>query len=352
MRKGFIYIIVLFCALNGVAQVGVNNPNPAVSSILDLTSFDKGFLMPRMTTQRRQTISSPAEGLTVYDTDDAMFYFYDSTYSGTGNQKWTGISPFLLRDDDSFPQLIVGGKSDGGDTTINFNNIYTHEAVRHVGIGTVSPLNTLSVNGNLSIGDDFKIAPINGLYAKGNIEADTLKVNVVEGYGTVPVGTVVMWTGITAPDGWQICDGANIIDSESPISGTPTPNLSGRFIVGTGKSDDGPATYSLDDDGGEQTHVLSIAEMPSHDHDGVTNTDGSHAHRFNDVYSKGTQSVTQAGCIGCGTRTVSNEQGETQESTTKSGDGSHFHAINPEGNGDPHEDRPPYYALAYIVRIK
>lgn len=39
------------------------------SAILHLESSDKGFLVPRMTTNERDLIASPAEGLTIYNLD-------------------------------------------------------------------------------------------------------------------------------------------------------------------------------------------------------------------------------------------------------------------------------------------
>jgi hypothetical protein len=50
----------------GINETG-NNPDP--SAILDVESTDKGFLPPRMTAAQRDAISSPANGLVVYNTD-------------------------------------------------------------------------------------------------------------------------------------------------------------------------------------------------------------------------------------------------------------------------------------------
>lgn len=52
-------------SFGGAVGVGTTTPDP--SSILDLNSTTKGFLMPRMSTQQREAIENPAEGLTVYD---------------------------------------------------------------------------------------------------------------------------------------------------------------------------------------------------------------------------------------------------------------------------------------------
>ncbi len=51
------------------AQVGIGTYSPDASSVLDVSSTNKGLLLPRMTTVERDAITSPAEGLMVYNTD-------------------------------------------------------------------------------------------------------------------------------------------------------------------------------------------------------------------------------------------------------------------------------------------
>lgn len=48
-------------------SIGVGTASPAASAILDLTSTTRGLLPPRMTTTQRDAISSPTEGLIIYD---------------------------------------------------------------------------------------------------------------------------------------------------------------------------------------------------------------------------------------------------------------------------------------------
>jgi len=50
-------------------NVGIGTANPDSKAILDLTSTSKGFLLPRMTTIQRGLISTPSQGLLVFDTD-------------------------------------------------------------------------------------------------------------------------------------------------------------------------------------------------------------------------------------------------------------------------------------------
>ncbi len=69
MQKIFL-ICALFAFLNSNAQnVGIGTNTPAASSILDITSTNKGLLIPRMTAVNRLAIPSPANGLLVFQTD-------------------------------------------------------------------------------------------------------------------------------------------------------------------------------------------------------------------------------------------------------------------------------------------
>lgn len=135
--------------------------------------------------------------------------------------------------------------------------------------------------------------------------------DIVAGLNTaMPSGGIIMWSGAVAsiPSGWFLCDGNN-----------GTPNLVNRFIVGAGSS------YNVGATGGEASHTLTIAEMPSHNHGGVTGDD------------------SLAGRVG----PVVVGSGSSREETNP---GSHNHTITAEGGGQAHNNLPPYYALAYIMK--
>lgn len=66
------------------AQVGIGTINPDASSILDLTSNSQGILTPRMTTEQRNLISSPANGLLIYNTTTSGFNYYDDGWKDYG----------------------------------------------------------------------------------------------------------------------------------------------------------------------------------------------------------------------------------------------------------------------------
>lgn len=62
--------------ISSTGNVGIGNPNPHASAILDLSSTMQGFLPPRMTTTQRDSIVNKAEGLMIYNiTSKAMQYY-------------------------------------------------------------------------------------------------------------------------------------------------------------------------------------------------------------------------------------------------------------------------------------
>lgn len=91
MNKLIIFFLVLTLMSGTVltAQVSINNDNsvPDGSAMLDVKSSDKGVLFPRLTFDQISSINNPANGLTVYNTDENKFYFFD----GSVNQ-WKEIA--------------------------------------------------------------------------------------------------------------------------------------------------------------------------------------------------------------------------------------------------------------------
>jgi hypothetical protein len=92
--KHSIYIILLFFVTKTVAQTGIGTNTPDASAKLDITSSNKGFLVPRMTNAQRSAITSPANGLMVYQTDGVIGFYVNTGTSSTPawlriNTDWT-----------------------------------------------------------------------------------------------------------------------------------------------------------------------------------------------------------------------------------------------------------------------
>jgi hypothetical protein len=60
-------------SVTSAGRMGVGTSTPDTSAALDITSTTRGLLLPRMTTTERNAISSPADGLVIYNTTDNKF---------------------------------------------------------------------------------------------------------------------------------------------------------------------------------------------------------------------------------------------------------------------------------------
>ena len=118
-------------------------------------------------------------------------------------------------------------------------------------------------------------------------------------------GMIILWSGAAnaIPTGFVLCDGNN-----------GTPNLSGRFVVGYDASN---GDYDVDDTGGAESVTLNVNQIPSHTHNLL---------------------------FGIGAFGGSSGAQTPRDSGTTSG------RISNTGGGQSHENRPPYYALCYIMK--
>lgn len=210
--------------------------------------------------------------------------------------------------------------------------------------------------------NDFReIKTFADLAARISDLADSLKQESAR-FAPPPLGVVQMWAGARVPDGYALCDGRELRTEEYPelykalgvvfnmaysANGTRystsagffrLPDLRGRFVVGYHDSDNDYKSMGVA--GGEKKHRLSSDEMPEH------------SHRFKDYYypEKGNYKnvVDQP-------RDFLNINGNVGSAGTDTDNDAllyYFHDTNKMGGGAAHENRPPYYVLAYIMRLK
>jgi len=145
---------------------------------------------------------------------------------------------------------------------------------------------------------------------------------------SLPTGSVIMWSGdINAmPSDWQLCDGAN-----------GTPDLRNRFVVGAG------AAYALGATGGADQVTLTVDQMPSHSHALTINSGGQHSHATHIEDDNGFEDGNNKGG-------ADNTSGPGDIRTTEDGSHSHSGTIGATGGNQPFDNRPPYYALAFICK--
>lgn len=201
--------------------------------------------------------------------------------------------------------------------------------------------------GNVGIGTG---TPATKLDVAGILKATGLQINDITN-AFMPRGGIIMWSGTVAtiPTGWALCDGTN-----------GTPDLRGRFVIGSS------TTYSQGTSGGSATKTLSEANMPAHNHSGTTTSgEGTHTHTITDPGhshsgSSAAQTQTQSGnglvsgsgnppVVSAGTIAAANTTGITINSANSAH--THTFATDTKGSGTAFDILPPYYSLAYIMKL-
>lgn len=122
----------------------------------------------------------------------------------------------------------------------------------------------------------------------------------------LPSGIICMWSGAAnaIPSGWYLCNGSN-----------GTPDLRNRFIVGAG------STYAVGNTGGANTVTLTVNQIPSHSHI---------------IPKRGSSSVGSIWSASSWTNNTMDANNNWETTST--------------GGGSSHENRPPYYALCFIMK--
>jgi len=174
-------------------------------------------------------------------------------------------------------------------------------------------------------------------------------------HAVLPTGMIVMWnsTAASIPAGWQLCNGSN-----------GTPDLRGQFVVGAGGS------YTPGDSGGAASVTLSANAMPIHTHELTgsltTGSAGSHTHTVTDPGHAHNYYGGDLAASGYSPGGLVYVTGQPLTSTATTGISiaaalAHTHSLTLSGNTQsaggtggttqPHENRPPYYALCYIQKM-
>jgi hypothetical protein len=181
----------------------------------------------------------------------------------------------------------------------------------NVAIGNTTPTESLDVSGSINV---------NGKIKEGGNEL-------------LPYGSIMLWSGTiaTIPGGWALCNGSN-----------GTPDLRNMFVVGANVDSAGIAMTTITGTP-SQSGGSKDAVVVEHTHSGTTTTNGSHTHTYNRY---GGSNGISTGIWG------DNNDGIYYNATTSTA-GSHYHTFTTDSTGTSgtNANLPPYYALAYVMKI-
>ena len=161
-----------------------------------------------------------------------------------------------------------------------------------------------SGNNPIRVDAGLKYNPSTNRLTAGSFAGDGSALSGIEAFVS---GMIILWSGAAdaIPTGFVLCDGNN-----------STPNLSGRFVVGYDASN---SDYDVNDTGGSESVTLTVNQIPAH------------THNINLAVRAFYQEPRNFGVGTDGSANNSEDTGST-------------------GGGQSHENRPPYYALCYIMK--
>jgi len=264
-----------------------------------------------------------------------------ATVPGGRNNVASGENSFAVgrRARATHPGSVVFGDNSDTDKNSSGDNQFLIQAAGGVGInGAPAPGAALNVNGQVkATSADFNTMIV-----------ENLRATAVSGFGTVPLGGIIIWSGAenAVPAGWALCNGLR-----------NTPDLRGRFVIGAGQGSGGLANRSVGSAGGTETVTLSVGQLPAHNHrvSGSTSWNGDHSHMLPRNYSDdgngvGANTVEQLGIWGDSRNwSITDTRG-----TAFAGNHSHSFDVTSwsTGSGEAISNMPPFYALAYIMRVQ
>ncbi|MES2774630.1 MAG: tail fiber domain-containing protein [Bacteroidota bacterium] len=107
------------------SQVGIGTSSPKASAALDISSINKGLLIPRTSATGRTGISEPSKGLLVYDTTHSAFYYYDGgKWRSFYEQNYDSATVNYYNVDGNSVNLLTTTTGSGGFATGNSGFIY------------------------------------------------------------------------------------------------------------------------------------------------------------------------------------------------------------------------------------
>ena len=395
MKVIILIFFSLFALLNTKAQVSIGDQSvPHSRAILDLSNSNNlGLLLPRTASNPNSAYSTDTSGLLFYYNENLFLKGAGTTFNAITPWKsiFTGTEPI----DVFFNPAVFEGVGIGVDGWLPGNPPTSNiKANLHIGLKS-KDVNTTNTSASLLIGDSdsgvhmsmdndeilvknsttnntgtLKLQEGGGTVQVGESATIRSTLNVFgevqqHGFALVPAGGIIMWSelgGVGVPPGWALCDGG----LKTKLDGTnfTAPDLRERFIVGAGgENTTNPvvgAAYTNGNTGGANTVTLTTAQIPSHTHTLNIVSGGNHQHKALIDHGGGGSYGTDPGPGNAMWTDEDNDSGMSSNNPIANGvlptdyQGSHNHSGSSNsstGGNASHENRPPYYALAYIIKL-
>ena len=183
--------------------------------------------------------------------------------------------------------------------------------------------------------------------------------NMINTFSAIPSGCIIIWSGsVTAvPSGWKLCDGTNA-----------TPDLRDKFVIGA-RSDSGGTATTFVTGADTKSGGTKAAVLVSHIHNATSSaTSSATVSNDTDTWS-GTITSGDASLYGSGVFSNAGS-GNTSTSTFTNTENrsvnighTHTHAhtvgvtttvtttVASNGESGTNKNLPPYYSLAYIMKV-
>ena len=272
MKKLVLITIALFsCQL--FAQVGIGTNTPDNSAMLEVQTNNKGILFPRLTSAQRASISAPATGLYVFDTNTKSLWYYNGAlWINTVSESTFGDMKSGFQAADHSGWIKLDGRAISTLTsnqqavavslgfTTNLPDATTAYPVQNTGtLGAVVGSNTTTLTQN-----NLPIVNFNGTAASNGAHA----------HSTDPAAVNSGYNGDHAHSGTTSTNGFHSHGSNAN---------GGQGGLGLVLSNGNSTVVNTDNSNGElnvwtNPYSLSIYGDGNHNHTFGTSTNGGHTH--------------------------------------------------------------------------